>query len=111
MRPAVTAIVDSLLKREERVLSLDLLGELIGTEAISFDEIETIIQTLEDAGRSVQGATQNMRGQLELVLREARRLKLKQNGAPSVAALADATGLDPSEVRSALLYASVLSRP
>ena len=110
MRPAIAAIVDSLLKREQRVLSLDQIGEAIGAAAISADEIEEIYRLLEDAGRQIDTATPNVRKHLELVLREARRLKQLHHSAPTVEAIAEATGLDVSGVRSALLYASVLGR-
>ncbi len=111
MRPAIAAIIELLLKRDERVLSLDLIGEVIGTEPISFDEIEDIYRSIENAGRQIDGVTPDVRRQLELVLREARRVKLLEHRVPTIESIAEATGLTAIEVRSALLFASVLGRP
>jgi hypothetical protein len=110
MRPAIAAIVDSLLQREQRILTLDQIGEAIGAAAISVDEIEEIYRLLEDAGRHIDTATPNVRNHLALVLREARRLKQLQHCSPTIEAIAEATGLDVNGVRTALLYASVLGR-
>jgi len=110
VRLAIAAVRDRLLKHEAVELSLDLIGEAIGAEAITVDEIDELFLALENAGRSVGTATPNVREQLAVVLRHARQLHRANRATPDVAAIAHAAGLTPGEVRSALLYASVLSR-
>jgi hypothetical protein len=109
MRPFVSTIIDALLSREERVISLDTIGEAIGAAAITPAEIEEVFASLEAAGRRVQRTTPNLRQHLGLVLREARRLRA-DGCAPVVESIAAATGLTEGAVRAALLYASVLGR-
>lgn len=110
MRPAIAAILERLLNRKGRTLTLDTIGEAIGTEQISQAEIEELFQSLEEAGREIDATAPDVRLHLELVVREARRLRARHGSNPDVRALAEATKLTPSEVRTALLYASVLGR-
>lgn len=110
MRPVIAAILESLLKQEERVLSLDAVGEAVGIETIAPREIEELFQALENARRQIGTATPNVRQHLALVLREARRLRQQQHSVPDIVAIAAATGLAAGDVRAALLYASVLGR-
>jgi hypothetical protein len=110
MRPAVAVILQNLLDRDESALSLDTIGDAIGTAAITPDEIEELFSALEAAGRQVEKATPNVREHLGVVLREARRLKQELKTAPTVESIAASTGLDESAVRAALLYASVMGR-
>lgn len=110
MRPAITAILEHLLDRKDRSLTLDTIGEAIGIEQISQAEIEELFQALENAGREIDATAPDVRFHLELVVREARRLRSRHGSNPDVKALAEATKLTTSEVRTALLYASVLGR-
>jgi hypothetical protein len=110
MRPCVTTIIEALLGRQERVLSLDVIGEAIGAAPLTSDEIERVFEALEAAGRQIQGLTPNVREHLALVLRAARRLKSEHAHAPSIEAIALETGVNEGAVRAALLYASVLGR-
>ena len=110
MRPAVAAILESLLTSKDHSLSLDTIGEAIGTEQISQAEIEELFQSIEAAGRQIDEQVPDVRLHLNLVLREARRLREQHQSNPNVKALASATNLTEREVRTALLYASVLSR-
>ena len=110
MSPTIAAILENLLKRQEQVLSLDTIGEAVGTEPIAPGEIEQLFQLLENAGRQIGTATPNVRKHLAVVLHEARRLRQQQHSTPDIVAIAAATGLASGEVRAALLYASVLGR-
>ena len=110
MRPAVAAILEGLLKSKDHSLSLDTIGEAIGTEQISQAEIEALFQSIEAAGRQIDAQVPDVRLHLNLVLREARRLREQHQSNPDVKALAGATNLTEREVRTALLYASVLGR-
>jgi hypothetical protein len=110
MRPAIVTILDRLLQSDEQLLSLDVIGDAIGVEGISAEEIDELFHALGKAGRTIGTVTPNVREHLGLVLREARRLRRHSQAVPDIAAIARAAGLTPSEVRAALLYASVLSR-
>jgi len=110
MRPAIAAILARLLHSDETVLSLDLIGDAIGVEGITAEEIDELFHALEKAGRTIGTVTPNVREHLGVVLREARRLRRQSQAIPDIAAIARAAGLSPGEVRAALLYASVLSR-
>ena len=109
MHPVVSSIVEALLRREERVISLDAIGEAVGAAAVTPADIEEIFCSLEAAGRQVQRVTPNVRQHLGQVLREARRLRA-DGCSPTVESIAAATGLPETAVRAALLYASVLGR-
>jgi len=110
MRPAIAAICQRLLQNRANELSLDLIGEAIGTEMITAGEIEELFNSLERAGRRIGADTSNVRKNLGIVLTEARRLRVARNDVPDVAAIASASKLTPGEVRAALLYASVLGQ-
>ena len=110
MRPVIVAILERLLKSNDRSLSLDSIGEAIGVEQISQAEIEELFDSLETSGRQIDVQVPDVRLHLNLVLREARRLREQQQSNPDVKALAKATRLTEAEVRTALLYASVLGR-
>jgi len=110
MRPAIDAIYQRLLHHGSEELSLDRIGEVIGTIQISADEIEELFALLEKAGRQIGTASPNIRQNLNVVLREARRLRSSLNATPDVTSIAQAAGLAPGEVRAALLYASVLTQ-
>ena len=110
MRSAVAVVFQNLLARDQLALSLDTIGDAIGAIAITPDEIEELFSALEAAGRQVERTTPNVREHLVVVLREARRLRQQLKTAPTVEAIAAATGLNQSAVRAALLYASVLGR-
>lgn len=110
MRPLVANIVHSLLKLDGRVISLDSIGDAVGSAPVTPNDIEEIFQALEAEGRQIERATVSVREHLGAVLAEARRLRQINNSSPSVQAIADGTGLGVGAVRAALLYASVLGR-
>ena len=110
VRPVVVAILKRILETDSPVISLDFIGDAMGIETVSADEIDELFQGLEAAGRTIGTLTPNVREHLGLVLREARQLKTVKHATPDVAAIAKAANLTPGEVRAALLYASVLSR-
>jgi hypothetical protein len=110
MRRELDMILQQLLARDESAISLDAIGAAIGAERITQDEIEQLLALLEKAGREIGGPTPKVRANLHPVLEQARRLKRKQNATPNVTAIAEATGLTVAEVRSALLYATVMGR-
>jgi len=110
MRPEIEAILQQLLAGSESVIALDTIGEVIGAQSISQDEIELLFAKLEAAGRFVGAPTSQVKQHLAPVLEHARRLKRERQGTPSVTEIAAATGLSAAEVRAALLFASVMGR-
>jgi hypothetical protein len=110
MRPELEDILQRLLARSEKVISLDVVGEAIGAAQVAQSEIEDIFLHLERAGIEIAAPTAELRQNLGPVLLQARRLKHEQATTPSPSAIAAATGLTVAEVRAALLYASVLGR-
>jgi len=110
MRPIVEGMITQLLAQGKREISLDEVGDTIGAEAVSQAEIELILQRLEDAGCAVGSLTPNLREHLHRVLRAGRALRAPDGAVPSVASVAEATGLPAGAVRAALLYGQVLSR-
>ena len=110
MRPEIEAMLQRLLSTNESVIALDSIGEVIGAERISQDEIESLFTKLEQAGKVIGSPTSKVRQHLAPVLAHARRLKQEQQGTPNVSAIAAATGLSVAEVRAALLFASVMGR-
>lgn len=110
MRPEIEAMLRQLLARNESVIALDTVGEVIGAERISQDEIELLFTKLQQAGKAIGAPTSKVRLHLAPVLAHARRLKQERQGTPNVSEIAAATGLSVAEVRAALLFASVMGR-
>jgi hypothetical protein len=110
MRELLERIVSDLLARETHEISLDDVGEAIGSELVSQAEIEELLQRLESSGRRVGTVTPAIREHLKVVLDVARELGRGRGAAPNVNEVAEKSGLSAGEVRAALLYASVLSR-
>lgn len=120
MRPFIKQVLDGLLASKPREITLDELGNAIGANPITQDEIDTLLTLLEEAGCAVGGATPNVRGHLHQVLHAARVLRelnvasgqagASAGTAPGVAEIAKQAGLSTDEVRAALRYAQVLSR-
>ncbi|MCH2108970.1 MAG: hypothetical protein MK135_06545 [Polyangiaceae bacterium] len=91
-------------------ISIDALGEAIGTDQASYEEIDALIHWLEEQGHEVGDATgASLKEALQRVLMMARKLKSEGREA-SQQAIATELGITPREVRVALLYAEVLAR-
>jgi hypothetical protein len=110
VRPIISIILQRLLAPGCRTISLDEIGDAIGAEAISQTEIEALLDALEQAGNQVGGPSPSIKEHLRAVLREARAIRERSQTPPHARDIALATGLSVSDVRAALLYASVLSR-
>ena len=110
MRPELERIIADLLAANALDVSLDEIGERIGTLFVTQSEIDEVLTRLESSGRRVGAVTPAIREHLQGVLEAARAIRQLQNGTPKVEDLAKRTGLSVGAVRAALLYASVLSR-
>src|SRR5258706_3658553 len=55
LRPALDTVVRELLTREPHEVSLDQIGDALGTLAVTTDEIDAVLSALEAAGRTIAG--------------------------------------------------------
>lgn len=113
MKPHLQAIVDRLLAGTKGgdAIELDAVGEAIGDSAVSQDEIDLVIRTIEARGRKVSspsGGTGEAR--LKTVLAAARELRTELGRAPRVAEIAARAGIDAAEVEHALALAKIIQR-
>jgi Sigma-70 region 3 len=113
LRPPLRAILEELLASsvDARFVSLDALGEAIGTVALSTDEIDAIVTALEAEGRTV-GEPEAALGtaRLAAVLETARVLARELGRAPTRAEIAARAGMTDAAVRHALELAKVMQR-
>lgn len=109
-RPIAAGIVEKLLAGRGAVLSLDAVAEAIGAAAVTFEDIEAVFVGLEAAGRRVESAPNDPPAALAKVLTSARSFSAVSGRRPTLAEIAEHSGLSLGEVRFALLYARVLVR-
>lgn len=111
-----TAIVSEIVgrlvtgKATRAPVSLDEVAEAIGAAAVTMPEIEAIFDALETAGHPVTAAEHNPPAALAKVLSTVRSFSVVSGRKPTLAEIAQHSGLSPGEVRFALLYARVLVR-
>lgn len=105
MRPLIQTIIDTLLARHRvsRRVDLNDIAEIIGSRAVSYEEVEFIISRLESEGLAV-GEPMNasevrvMRG----VITAARELRTSLRRTPTIDEISRASGHPPHVVRRAL---------
>lgn len=113
MRKDLQAVVDALLLASERskTVTLDAIGEAIGTKAVGTEEVDAIVSALEARGRKVLAPEgQRGEGHLRDVIAAARALKSELGRTPSAKEIAARSGLDERDVRHALELAKVMQR-
>jgi len=110
LRPELGDLLDELLRRPESALSLDSIGDAIGTRAVTSDEIGALFDALEAAGRSIAPPPTSARQSLIGVLGSARQLKQELGRSPTSLEIAARSGLSTDDVRLALLFARILQR-
>jgi hypothetical protein len=113
LRPALEPIVTELLKRSERSgkVSLDELGEAVGSRSVDADDIDQLFAALEEAGREIVAPSGGTGGLLlSKVIPAARALKAELSRRATVDEIAARSGLTPAAVRQALLLARVIGR-
>ena len=113
LRPALQSIVDELLGRVPAGgdVSLDDIGDALGTTAASHDEIDELVTALETAGRRVTGP-EGGGGEdvLRRVLDAARAFRVANGRAPTAPEIAERTGIPLERVRHALALGRVIGR-
>jgi hypothetical protein len=111
--PQLEKVAEDLLAgtREGERVSIDRIGDALGSLAAGSSEVEWIFARLEAAGRIV-GADQGGRGEanLRVVLAEARAYRQREGKIPTRRDLATATGLTEKDVTYALALAKVMQR-
>jgi hypothetical protein len=113
VKPELKAVLDSLLAESKQTseVSLDALGEALGTHAISTDDVDEIMRALEDAGRKVIGPEGGGgEDRLKVVLSTARALVAELGRKPRASEIAERSGLTVDEVRQALALSQVMQR-
>jgi Glu-tRNA(Gln) amidotransferase subunit E-like FAD-binding protein len=113
VRPFIAEVIEQLLARHAATQRVDLndIAEVIGTEAVSYDEVEHIIGELERSGCAVGGPpTLREMGLLREVLDAARTLRGQLERRPTVEEIAEVSGKPVFVVRRALENAGTLGR-
>jgi hypothetical protein len=113
MKPEVEAALKALLdaSADTGEVTLDEMGEALGTHAISTDDVDAIMQALEKAGRRVMGPEGGGgEDRLRVVVTTARALVAELGRKPSVNEIAQRSGLTVDEVRQALALSQVMQR-
>ena len=113
MRDRLRQIRDQLLalSRDRGEVSLDDIGDALGTEAVTAAEITELVDALEARLRVVASAPGSAVADLRVVLPAARAFQNEHGRTPTTHEIAACTGLSASAVRAALLLARVMSRP
>lgn len=113
MKPELRAVLEALLAESEdsSEVSLDALGEALGTHAISTDDVDEIMRALEGAGRKVIGPEGGGgEDRLKMVVTTARALVAELGRKPRIEEIAQRSGLSEDDVRHALALAQVMQR-
>ncbi len=113
MTRALEESVAALLASSEssREVTLDAIGEAIGTRAVSHDDVDAIMRALEAKGRRVTGPEGGGgEERLRSVLAAARVLVAELGRKPTIAEIAARSGLSEDHVRHALSLARVMQR-
>lgn len=113
LRPELAEVVEELLaaSQDAREVSLDAIGEALGTRAVSADEIELVFAALEAKGRRLVGPEGGGgEERLKRVVQAARALAAELGRRATVAEIGAHAGLSELEVRHALALAKVMQR-
>lgn len=113
LRAELSDVVEALIaaSRDDRAISLDALGDAIGTRTVSYPEIDAMIGALEARGYSVV-APDRPHGERHLreVLAAARKLSSELGRRPNLAEICASSGLELEQVKHALMLARVMQR-
>ncbi len=111
LRPELQAIVDRLADTHPSTVSLDQLGEAVGTLAVSHEEIDRMIGALEKKGRRVEQVNAGSGPErLAKVVQAARALKETLGRPASRAEIAAHAKMTEDEVAHALALVNVMQR-
>jgi len=113
LRPELAALVEDLVRGTAKgdSITLDAVGEAIGTRAIAPPEIDAMLSAIEARGRRVVSA-EGGRGELHLksVVAAARELRTELGRPPRPDEIAARAGLTTAEVQHALALARIMQR-
>lgn len=112
-RPELAAVLAKLIADSERtrVIPLDAIGEAIGTNAISTDEIDALFTALEQRGRMIASpAGGSGEALLKRVVTAARELKRDAPRRLTIEDVAQQAGLTREQVISALALLHIMQR-
>jgi hypothetical protein len=111
MRPELEAVLRDLLARGAGAVSLDDIGDAIGTIGVGVEDVEELFAALERHGRVIaEPDSSSLAATLAVVLAAARDLRRERGTVPSPPEIAARAGLPLAAVRRALLFASVVQR-
>jgi hypothetical protein len=113
LRDELRMVVNRLLEASEqsREVTLDELGDALGTLSASYPEIDAMIALLEAQARRVAApAGGSGEAHLVRVVAAAKALSSQLGRRPSVAEIAPLAGLTLEQVRHALVLARIMQR-
>jgi hypothetical protein len=105
VRPIISSIFDELVSRhrDAKRIDLDDIAEVIGTRAVSYDEVDYLVDRLEAEGFSVgEGIDSSDVETMRVVLAQAREIHRLLGRNPTVDEIAKASGKPVYVVRRAL---------
>jgi hypothetical protein len=113
LRPELAAVVDDLVRHTAKggAITLDAIGDAIGTRAASADEIDVMLSMLEEQGRHVvspEGGSGESK--LKRVLDAARVLRAELGRPPRHDEIAARAGISREDVQHALALARIMQR-
>jgi len=110
MRPELARIVDRLVAGDAPI-TLDAIGEAIGTLLVAQDEIDAMLTLIEARGRKVETPEgRHGEARLKRVLDAARALREELGRAPKPAEIGARAGLTRAEVEHALALVRIMQR-
>ena len=113
LRSELEQVVEQLLRDSEAsgVVSLDQIGDAIGTRAVSYVDVDAVIGALEVAGRAVEaGAKPRGEDHLQRIVGSIRELSAQLGRRPTQPEIIAHTGLTQAEVSHALQLARIMQR-
>jgi len=105
VRPLISTLFDELVERhgDAKRIDLDDIAEVIGTRAVSYDEVEWLVDRLEAEGFSVgEGIDATDVDTMKEVLAHARTLREALGRSPTLDEIVTASGKPAHVVRRAL---------
>lgn len=113
LRSELQQVIEQLLRESEASgqVTLDQIGDAVGARAVSYVDVDAVIDALESAGRVVEaGAKPRGEEHLQLIVRSIRELSLQLGRRPTQPEISARTGLTQAEVSHALQLARIMQR-